>query len=80
MRKVGPPRRSLDQPIRLFMSCEMLASFKASFFCLADTAMDLFLQDFLSEQAAFGDCFLSPSLSSSPPPPVPTSAFIFLRV
>lgn len=47
----------------------MLASFKDGIFCRADTALDLFLQDFLSEWAAFGDCFLSSSLSSSPPSP-----------
>lgn len=68
LRKARPPCCRLDQPVRLFMSREMLASFKDGIFCLADTAVDLFLQDFLSEQAAFGDCFLSPSLSSSPPP------------
>lgn len=59
------------------MLCEMLAAFESSIFCLADTAVDLFLQDFLSEQAAFGDCFLSPSLSSSPPSPSSYICFHF---
>lgn len=84
LRKTGPLLHALAQPKRQFMSCAM--SLKArlagcsAYFCLADTAVDLFLRDFLSARAAFGDCFPSLPLLSHPPLPVPTSAFIFLRV
>lgn len=39
--------------------------------------MDLFLQCFLSERAAFRDCFLSPFLSTTPLPPCSYICFHF---
>lgn len=57
------------------MSHEVLASSRAhmasfsSIFSPSDSAVDSFLRYFLSERAAFADCFLPPSLSSSPRSP-----------